>query len=80
MVRIRGTEYFKRFLELNTTHELTIKGEQNYAASTNNFCDRLLNGGNLTDDFLRKNLLLPIPTSEIDANPGLSNSDNNFGY
>ena len=80
MVRIRGTEYFKKFLELNTTHELTIKGEQNYAASTNNFCDRLLNGGNLSDDFLRKNLLLPIPTSEIDANPGLSNSDNNFGY
>ncbi|EKU90643.1 RagB/SusD family nutrient uptake outer membrane protein [Bacteroides oleiciplenus] len=80
MVRIRGTEYFKKFLELNTTHELTIQGEQNYTTSVNNFADRLLNGGNLTDDFLRKNLLLPIPTSEIDANPGLSNSDNNFGY
>lgn len=80
MVRIRGTEYFKKFLELNTTHEFTIRGEQNYATNVNNFADRLLNGGNLTDDFLRKNLLLPIPTSEIDANPGLSNADNNFGY
>lgn len=80
MVRIRGTVYFKKFLELNTTHELTILGEKNYTSSVNNFADRLLNNGNLTDDFLKKNLLLPIPTSEIDANPGLTNNDNNFGY
>lgn len=80
MVRIRGTEYLKKFLELNTTHELTIRGEENYKANVNNFADRLLNEGNLTEDFLKKNLLLPIPTSEIDANPGLSNEDNNFGY
>lgn len=80
MVRIRGTEYFKKFLELNTTHELTILGEKNYLAGVNNFADRLLNDGKLTDDFLKKNLLLPIPTSEIDANPGLTNNDNNFGY
>ena len=80
MVRIRGTKYFKQLLELNTNHELTIAGDSNYPGSNNNFADRLINGGNLTDDFLRKNLLLPIPTSEIDANPGLSNNDNNFGY
>lgn len=80
MVRIRGTEYLKKFLELNTTHELTIKGEENYKTNVNNFADRLLNEGNLTEDFLKKNLLLPIPTSEIDANPGLTNADNNFGY
>ena len=80
MVRIRGTVYFKKFLELNTTHELTILGEKNYTSSVNNFADRLLNNGSLTDDFLKKNLLLPIPTSEIDANPGLTNNDNNFGY
>lgn len=80
MIRIRGTKYFKKLLELNANHELTIKGDSNYPGSNNNFADRLINDGNLTDDFLRKNLLLPIPTSEIDANPGLSNSDNNFGY
>jgi hypothetical protein len=79
MVRIRGVEYFKKFLELNADHELTIKGEANYNGA-DNFADRLINKGSLTDDFLKKNLLLPIPTSEIDANPGLSNSDNNFGY
>lgn len=80
MVRIRGTEYLKKFLELNTTHEITLQGEENYTNNVNNFSDRLINGGNLTDDFLKKNLLLPIPTSEIDANPGLTNNDNNFGY
>ena len=31
-------------------------------------------------EFLKKNLLLPIPSSEIDANPALTTSDNNFGY
>lgn len=80
MVRMRGTEYFKKFLELNANHEFTILGEQNYITNVNNFADRLLNNGDLSDDFLKKNLLLPIPTAEIDANPGLSNSDNNFGY
>lgn len=80
MVRMRGTEYFKKFLELNANHEFTILGEQNYITNVNNFADRLLNNGDLSDDFLKKNLLLPIPTDEIDANPGLSNSDNNFGY
>ena len=40
--------------------------------------DRLYNEGNLTEDFLKKNLLLPIPDTERDANPGIT--DNNFGY
>ena len=36
---------------------------------------------NLNDlDFLKKNLLLPIPKEEIDTNSALDYTDNNFGY
>ncbi len=80
MVRIRGTEYFKKLLELNVNHQLTTLGDNNYDTNVNAFVDYSFNNGSLTDDFLKKNLLLPIPTSEIDANPGLTNEDNNFGY
>ena len=34
----------------------------------------------LSEHFLKKNLLLPIPSSEIDANSALTNADNNYGY
>lgn len=36
--------------------------------------------GALTQDFLKKNLLLPIPLSEINYNEGITVDDNNFGY
>ena len=39
------------------------------------------NDGNLNDEnFLKKNLLLPVPKDEIDTNSALDYSDNNYGY
>lgn len=81
MPRIRGVEYFKKALELHNNHEFTIANDAQYATNANKFSDRIFNGSaGLTTDFLKKNLLLPIPNSEISANPGISASDNNFGY
>ncbi|MEG1563807.1 MAG: RagB/SusD family nutrient uptake outer membrane protein [Bacteroides sp.] len=81
MPRIRGVKYFKKALELHNTHEFTVAADARYATTTNKFLDRLYNGQEgLTDNFLKKNLLLPIPDSEISANPGITDADQNFGY
>lgn len=82
MVRIRGTEYMGRLLLKNNVHAITRQGNDNYTAA-NGFADRLFDKGQtdaLSEEFLRRNLLLPIPSSEIDANSAISNSDNNYGY
>lgn len=81
MVRIRGVKYFKMALELHNNHELTKASDAQYLKAVNVWHDRIFNGTTgLTDDYLRMNLLLPIPLTEISANPGITNSDNNFGY
>lgn len=81
MVRIRGVKYFKMAMELHNNHELTKASDAQYLKSTNVWHDRIFNGtGGLTDDYLKMNLLLPIPQTEISANPGINNGDNNFGY
>ena len=83
MVRIRGTEYLEKLLLKNNNHAITVATDANYSTNVNNFADRLFDQGQkdaLSEDFLKKNLLLPIPSSEIDANPAISNTDNNFGY
>lgn len=81
MVRIRGAKYFKMALELHNNHELTKASDAQYLKAINVWHDRIFNGTDgLTDDYLKTNLLLPVPQSEISANPGISNSDNNFGY
>lgn len=78
MIRIRGTEYLKKALEYHNNHEFTKASDAYYTAAAQKWTDRIYNDGNLTEDFLKKNLLLPIPDSERDANPGIT--DNNFGY
>lgn len=78
MIRIRGTEYLKKALEYHNNHEFTKASDTYYKNSANKWTDRVYNEGNLTEDFLKMNLLLPIPDSERDANPGIT--DNNFGY
>ena len=46
-----------------------------------NWGERIFNDGNLNDEnFLKKNLLLPVPKDEIDTNSALDYSDNNYGY
>lgn len=81
MVRIRGVKYFKMAMELHNNHELTKASDAQYLKSTNVWHDRIFNGtAGLTDDYLKTNLLLPVPQTEISANPGISSGDNNFGY
>lgn len=81
MVRIRGVKYFKMMLELHNNHELTKASDAQYLKAANVWHDRVFNGtAGLTDDYLKKNLLLPIPSTEISSNPGITNSDNNYGY
>ncbi len=82
MVRIRGTEYMERLLLKHNAHAITRQSNDNYTGA-NAFADRLFDNGQvnaLSEEFLRKNLLLPIPSSEIDANSAISNADNNYGY
>lgn len=78
MMRIRGTEFLKKALEYHNNHEFTKASDAYYDAAAQKWTDRIYNDGNLTEDFLKMNLLLPIPDSERDANPGIT--DNNFGY
>lgn len=78
MIRIRGTQYLKEALEYHNRHELTKASDSYYTESAQKWSDRIYNNGNLTEDFLKMNLLLPIPDSERDANPGIT--ENNFGY
>lgn len=80
MVRICGTGYMKKLLEYHNNHEITIASSELYASTKNAWLDGLFNDGNLSEDFLKKNLLFPIPQSEIDANSSITNADNNFGY
>ena len=81
MPRIKGEKYFKMALNLHNNHEITKLSAEKYEANTNPWLDRIFNGASgLTDDFVKKNMLLPIPDSEITANSDISNADNNFGY
>ena len=65
-------------LHLQVEFSLTKVSDAYYKSAAQKWTDRLYNEGNLTEDFLKKNLLLPIPDTERDANPGIT--DNNFGY
>lgn len=78
MTRLKGTDLLKNFLEKHNQDEMVQAGEAYYQESNNLFTERLYNNGNLSQDFLEKSLLLPIPQSEIDANPSIT--ENNPGY
>lgn len=78
--RRRGIVYFKKVLETNNLHPVTQSYVLFSAGSAQSFKDRMFNNGNLTDDFLRKNLLLPIPQNEINTNNLIPASAQNFGY
>lgn len=83
MVRIRGEKYLEKLLLKANNHDLTVGGNKSYDETSDRFCDRVYDAGQkdaLGADFLKKNLLLPIPSSEIDANSALTPADNNFGY
>ena len=80
-VRHRGTEFLKEIVERHNNHHVTRAFATNKEVTgTHNFLDRLYNDGVTTDDFLKKNLLLPIPQEELNTNDKISAKDQNFGY
>lgn len=78
MTRLKGTELLKDFLQKHNDNELVKAGNAYYQESNNAFTERFYNNGDLSQDFLEKCMLFPIPQSEIDANPSIT--DNNPGY
>lgn len=78
-VRRRGTAFFKLVIDRNNNHNMTKAFVANAIAanSVTAFRDRMLPN---TEDQLKKNLLLPIPQSEMNSNESITSSDQNFGY
>jgi hypothetical protein len=81
-IRRRGTTYLKKVMELhnnskNIQYRINIEVTNNVGGQ---YKDYLINNGNLTEDFLKKNLLLPIPLDEINNNDKVFPEDQNFGY
>lgn len=80
-IRMRGTEFMKKVFELNNNHGIIKESVAQNPARKGNWGERIYNNGNLNDEnFLKKNLLLPIPKEEIDKNGAIDFTDNNFGY
>lgn len=68
-----GVEYFRKVCE-NHNRRLDLAKEQKVFNSTSDFYFGV-------DDFtVQRNLLFPIPESEINTNEAISFSDQNFGY
>lgn len=79
MMRLRGTEFLKKALAVNNDHHITKTWVKNNSGSTNPWGERIFNGGDLNDEnFLKKNLLMPIPRDEMNTNGAITK--NNFGY
>ena len=81
-IRRRGTVYLRKVIEL---HNNSKNVQYRYQLETANsvggqFRDYILSNGNITEDFLKKNLVLPIPADEINNNNNIGQEDQNFGY
>ena len=88
-IRRGGTETLKKALEIVNRHNITYEhceGEAQHNNPDQRFRDRYFGAdatfyGKVTDEsFLKKNLHLPIPHSELSSNDGLSAADQNYGY
>lgn len=79
-VRRRGTAYLKKVLELQNNHHITVAIVRNTELGQHRFKERLFNNGDLSENFLRKNLRLPIPQEELNTNEAISAGDQNYGY
>lgn len=88
-VRRGGIASLKKVLEIANRHEITYEhcdGEAQKDNPDQRFRDRYFGEDahfydKVSDEnFLKKNLHLPIPHSELSANDGLTVADQNFGY
>ena len=78
--RRRGTEYLKKVLEIQNNHHITRAIVENKELGEHRFKERLFNNGDLTENFLKKNVRLPIPQEELNTNESISAGDQNYGY
>lgn len=79
-IRRRGTAYLSRVIAIhNDSKNVRYRFEFEAANSVGGlFRDYEIK--NVSEDFLRKNLVLPIPADEITSNEEVSLEDQNFGY
>ncbi|MCD8313844.1 MAG: RagB/SusD family nutrient uptake outer membrane protein [Bacteroidales bacterium] len=83
MTRIRGKEYLEKLCLICNNHPMTVYSDALYHVDVQSFMDRVFNNGEtvtMDPSFMEKSMLLPIPSSEIDANDAITNADNNPGY
>lgn len=74
-VRRRGTEYLKKIME---QHNAFI--DNWYASQNITTLPKFVYRYDTSDQNVRKNMLMPFPTDEINRNEAISQSDQNFGY
>ena len=78
--RRRGEKFLAKIVELNNNHHITYALATSDTVGVHRFRDRIFNNGNITNDFLKKNQLLPIPQEEMNTNEMIGVADQNFGY
>lgn len=78
-VRRRGIDFFKMVVDRHNNHNVTKALIASAVANNNTtpFRDRLLPN---TPELLKKNLLLPVPQSEMNTNEGITEDQQNYGY
>lgn len=82
-IRRRGTTYLKKVIELHNNNKNVLYRynlEVANSVTSGQFRDYILNNGTVTEEFLKKNLVLPIPLNEINSNEKILPEDQNFGY
>jgi hypothetical protein len=82
-IRRRGTTYLKKVLDLHNNNKNILfryNLEVTNGVTSGQFRDYIYNNGAITEDFLKKNLFLPIPLGEINSNEKVAPEDQNFGY
>lgn len=82
-VRRRGTAYLRKVLELHNNNKNVLYRynlELANGINSGSFRDYIIDNGVVSEDFLKRNMVLPIPLNEINSNNSISQEDQNFGY
>lgn len=74
-VRRRGTDYLKRIME---NHNAFI--DKWYSSQNITTLPKFVYKYDVSEQSVRRNMLLPFPSDEINRNEAISQSDQNFGY
>ena len=74
-VRRRGTDYLKRIME---NHNAFI--DEWYSSQNITTLPKFVYKYDVSEQNVRRNMLLPFPSDEINRNEAINQSDQNFGY